>query len=283
MGYVIFHFGSLYFGDKVQNVEQNQGRDRKPVSYDGLSDIFIGGTAPMAAIHWVKPSGMNLFVANRVLMTSVSWDDLAQNRFTQGQKIWIDGQLFRCRLLQVGMGEGGPNEWDRILDEAGEANTLWHWADYYFWGSDVPDRRKRGADCAIRGYYGARIRGSAPDNSRANTIGFRPVLEAIPSDILHDPCILDGEKFYVSSVPGDKMYCPILQPLESDNFKSVLDGKQVKMYAILEDGQPLRAGDEFKDRRNLRITDKYFGDEFLISWSISNGVAVANGVLYQKK
>ena len=39
MGYVIFHFGSLYFGDEVQNVEQNQGRDRKPVSYDGLSDI----------------------------------------------------------------------------------------------------------------------------------------------------------------------------------------------------------------------------------------------------
>lgn len=35
------------------------------------------------------------------------------------------------------MGYNMPNEWDRVLDETGEENTLWHWKQYYFWGSDA--------------------------------------------------------------------------------------------------------------------------------------------------
>ena len=64
MGYDRFHFGSLYFEDKEQNIEeqnieQDPTQDGHPVPYDGISNIFIGKTEVGAAIHWIKPKGMN--------------------------------------------------------------------------------------------------------------------------------------------------------------------------------------------------------------------------------
>ena len=55
------------------------------------------------------------------------------------------------------------------------------------------------------------------------------------------------------------------------------------MYTVLEDGVPHRIGDRFQNKSHLRITDKFFGEEFLIPWTISNGVAVADNTLYQQE
>ena len=291
MGYDRFHFGSLYFEDKEQNIEeqnieQDPTQDGHPVPYDGISNIFIGKTEVGAAIHWIKPKGMNLFIANRVLMNNISWNDLAKNSFVQGKKIIIDGQHFLCRLLQVGEDDHIPNEWDRILDETGEENILWHWRHYYFWGKDAAKRHPGDMlenPYELRGCYGARQRGSASKTSRLDSAGFRPALEVIPAAHASVTHTLEGQNFQISSVPGDKMFCPILQPIKSDVFKGIPEGKQVKMYTVLEDGVPHRIGDRFQNKSHLRITDKFFGEEFLIPWTISNGVAVADNTLYQQE
>lgn len=286
MGYIRFHFGSLYFGDKAKNVEQDPVRDGKPVPYDGISDVFIGKTEPGAAIHWIKPKGMNLFIANRVLMNNVSWNDLAKNSFVPGKKIIIDCQPFLCRLLQVGDEPNTPNEWDRVLDETGAANTLWHWNRYYFWGSDATKYNHSAVKnpYALRGCYGARARGSDTATTRRDSSGFRPALEVIASAYTGRTHVLEGQNFRISSVPGDKkIFCPILQPIKSAAFNIIPDGQQIKMYTLLENGQPHRMGDRLQNKFDLQITDKYFGDEFLIPWTISNGVAVADNALYQQE
>lgn len=135
----------------------------------------------------------------------------------------------------------------------------------------------------LRGYYSARDYGSASGKIRRKVVGFRPALEVIPAINTSVTHTLEGQNFQISSIPGDKTFCPILQPIESAAFEGLPEGRQVKMYTILEDGVPHRMEDGFQNKSHLRITDKYFGDEFLISWTISNGVAVANSTLYQQE
>ena len=48
------------------------------------------------------------------------------------------------------------------------------------------------------------------------------------------------------------------------------------MYTITENGHPIHPNEMFKNATNLTVTDRYFGDEYLVQWVISNGVAVAS-------
>lgn len=54
------------------------------------------------------------------------------------------------------------------------------------------------------------------------------------------------------------------------------------MYTFMESGHPICFGEPVKDAAKLTLTDRYFGDEYLIPWTISNGVAVANQALQQQ-
>lgn len=53
------------------------------------------------------------------------------------------------------------------------------------------------------------------------------------------------------------------------------------MYAFTEDGRPIHMDEHIKDPTKLTLTDRYFGDEYLVPWVISNGVAVASRSLNQ--
>ena len=58
------------------------------------------------------------------------------------------------------------------------------------------------------------------------------------------------------------------------------------MYTLLKKGRPVRMDTnrkgKYQDVSQLKLTDRYFGEEYLIPWTISNGIAVANKVLLQK-
>ena len=158
--------GSLYLDDKpvTQEAEYCPGRA-----------ISFGEAAPDTAISWVPVNG--LLIADRCLLTDISWDDLNVQNLVFGKEIKVQGFQFRSRLLKVGNAEGVPNEWDAALDVAGENDDLWHWEDMFFWGQEtvLTDASSR----AYRGYRSARLWSWNNSSYRYATLGFRPALEPL--------------------------------------------------------------------------------------------------------
>ena len=281
MGCDIFKFGTLYLGDKAQHFPEKPAVNGDIPQYDGSSTISISPvTREEEPITWIKPYGINILIADRVLLAKVSWKDLNRNGFVNGKEIVIEGQHFRCRLLHVGNTEDVPNEWDKVLDATNENNALWHWKDMYFWGSDVPILRA--STRAVRGWVSARYWSYHDAAYRGVGVGFRPVLEPLASDNIAPNCQLDGVYFQLRSIPGGEGFCPVLQPTQKNIFGSIPTGHQVQMYTFMEDGRPVHLDEAVKDVSKLMLTDRYFGDEYLATWTISNGVAIASKTLIQQ-
>lgn len=55
------------------------------------------------------------------------------------------------------------------------------------------------------------------------------------------------------------------------------------MYTFTENGWPIHMDEPVKDPSKLTLTDRYFGDEYLVLWVVSNGIAVASRTLSQQK
>ena len=161
--------GSLYLDDKpvTQEAEYCPGRA-----------ISFGEAAPDTAISWVPVNG--LLIADRCLLTDISWDDLNVQNLVFGKEIKVQGFQFRSRLLKVGNAEGVPNEWDAAVDVAGENDDLWPWEDMFFWGQDstAVDASRR----AGRGYHSARGWSWSRSSNRDARLGFRPALEPLSID-----------------------------------------------------------------------------------------------------
>lgn len=192
----------------------------------------------------------------------------------------MDGQRFCCRLLQVGEKEDVSNEWDRALDATSEDNTLFHWEDAYFWGADIS---AYDVSChPTRGWNSARDWGHESATYRCDHLGFRPVLEPLPSDNPIHNINLDGTDFQLTSFSGSDTFYPILQPIQKNIFKGIPVESKVRMYTLTEDGCPIHMDEPVKDPSKLALTDRYYGDEYLVPWVISNGVAVASQSLKQK-
>ena len=278
MGHNIFQFGALYLNGKIQHIPQTPTYNGDIPQYDGEAVISIGAAKKGKDIAWVKPDGQNLLIADRVLLTKASWDDLDRNGLVRGKQIQVDGQNFRCRLLQVGKDEGGPNEWDRILDETGKDDALWHWKGMFFLGQEAS--ACVASNRAVRGWVSARNWVDYNASRRSVNVGFRPALEPLPSDTPTPNIKLDGIDFQLTSLPGGN-FCPILQPVNKDVFSAIMVGSEVRMYTFLNNGHPIPFGEPVKDASKLTLTDRYFGDEYLIPWTISNGIAVASRALLQ--
>lgn len=276
MGYGIFKFGALYLGNKIQPAPQH------PIDipqYDGKATISLGVSGPGEGITWIRPDGLNLLIADRALLVKVSWEDLDKNGFVKGKPILMNGQFFRCRLLQLGGSESAPNEWNSILDKTGEEDTLWHWKHMYFWGVD---KASANPWCRIvRGGVSARYWDLYHAASRGVRVGFRPVLEPLSSDAPTPNISLEGVDFQLTTLPGGEGFCPILQPIQGNVFKDIPVGGKVRMYTLMEDGHPIHMDEVVKDTSKVTLTDRYFGDEYLIPWVVSNGIAVASRILFR--
>ena len=197
-------FGSLYL-------------DNKPVApeakYQSGQAISFGETLPDMAISWVPVNGM--LIADRCLLTNISWDDLDTQDLVFGKEITLCGFKFRARLLKVGCDEDAFNEWDAALDTVGEDDALWHWGGPHFWGQESVSGAA--AYRAVRGYLSARYYNWDTSSHRDADYGFRPVLELLPTDlfdirpnqkilvIVHNGCVMGT---LMEKTQYDLILCP---------------------------------------------------------------------------
>lgn len=166
----IIRLGSLYLDGRPANAE---------TEYKPSQAISIGETIPGKEIPWVVVN--NMLIADRSILTGVSWDDLNAQNLVFGKEVTIGEFRFTARLLQVGAEEGVPNEWDAALDKVGENNDIWHWKDSWFWGQEYA---VSASHRAIRGSNSARSCYFNSSSGRDVTVGFRPALVPLLSDTL---------------------------------------------------------------------------------------------------
>lgn len=181
----IIKLGTLYFDGMPQDVGT-------PYS-DGT--ISFGNTVPTREIQWVKMKNGSL-IADRCVCIEISWEQLHEKGFVFGTPVTVDGETYLCRCLRVGTKEGELNEWDTVLDEAGENNDLWHWKNMYFWGQETSKYKE--SDRAVRGLVSARDWNNGTASVRNAYVGFRPALEPLGFESC-PPNTLLGKKM--------KIYC----------------------------------------------------------------------------
>ena len=162
------------------------------VKYNG-EVLSFGDTDPLKAIPFVKWG--KLLVASQCVCTNISWDELNKAGYIFGWPVKIDGAPYLCRSLKAGEERDVPNEWDSILDELGEDDSLWHWSKQLFWGQEIS--KKRGSFRAVRGRHSARYWNDLSATTRHVTVGFRPVLEPLaPEPLISDALIRADLKVY---------------------------------------------------------------------------------------
>ena len=191
-----------------------------------MANYTFGDTPSADAnkLQWVKikDGDKTLLICDRVILVSVSWDDLNGQGYVTGKTITIDGTKYKCRLLTGGSNRrnndwyagGTPtnNEWDRFItreevitglpapvssdldtnlnttDHNSAHNQLWHWVGVYSWCQET--WAENASSRAIRGDYSARLWGCDSATGRFATVGFRPVLEVLNTD----PLISDSDR-----------------------------------------------------------------------------------------
>ena len=191
-----------------------------------MANYTFGDTPSADAnkLQWVKikDGDKTLLICDRVILVSVSWDDLNGQGYVTGKTITIDGTKYKCRLLTGGSNRrnndwyagGTPtnNEWDRFItreevitglpapvssdldtnlnttDHNSAHNQLWHWVGVYSWCQET--WAENASSRADRGYGSARLWNSNAATNQDAYVGFRPVLEVLNTD----PLISDSDR-----------------------------------------------------------------------------------------
>ena len=230
-----------------------------------MANYTFGDTPSADAnkLQWVKikDGDKTLLICDRVILVSVSWDDLNGQGYVTGKTITIDGTKYKCRLLTGGSNRrnndwyagGTPtnNEWDRFItreevitglpapvssdldtilnttDHNSTHNQLWHWVGVYSWCQET--WAENASRRAYRGYYSARGWRYNSSGSRDVYVGFRPVLEVLNTD----PLISDSDRnlgdknqdFTIEYTVNDSDSGDVLTATES------IDGRTTKSFA----------------------------------------------------
>ena len=230
-----------------------------------MANYTFGDTPSADAnkLQWVKikDGDKTLLICDRVILVSVSWDDLNGQGYVTGKTITIDGTKYKCRLLTGGSNRrnndwyagGTPtnNEWDRFItreevitglpapvssdldtnlnttDHNSTHNQLWHWVGVYSWCQETWAENASGR--ANRGYSSARFWNSGSSGYRTVIVGFRPVLEVLNTD----PLISDSDRnlgdknqdFTIEYTVNDSDSGDVLTATES------IDGRTTKSFA----------------------------------------------------
>lgn len=165
---------------------------------------------PSLRLNWhvFQQARTQYLVADRMLLTRVSWQDLDNAGYVIGKSVSVDGQQYICRLLTGGnapcddpyQGATVANEWDALVGGAGAVNAprpkpndniepltpdhlnsphnkLWNWFGAVSWTAEPVASRADGRVC--RGYHGPTYFYVNTVDHRHEDIGWRPMLEAI--------------------------------------------------------------------------------------------------------
>ena len=230
-----------------------------------MANYTFGDTPSADAnkLQWVKikDGDKTLLICDRVILVSVSWDDLNGQGYVTGKTITIDGTKYKCRLLTGGSNRrnndwyagGTPtnNEWDRFItreevitglpapvssdldtnlnttDHNSTHNQLWHWVGVYSWCQET--WAENASHRARRGYDSARCWDYNSSGNRSVNVGFRPVLEVLNTD----PLISDSDRnlgdknqdFTIEYTVNDSDSGDVLTATES------MDGRPTKAVA----------------------------------------------------
>ena len=230
-----------------------------------MANYTFGDTPSADAnkLQWVKikDGDKTLLICDRVILVSVSWDDLNGQGYVTGKTITIDGTKYKCRLLTGGSNRrnndwyagGTPtnNEWDRFItreevitglpapvssdldtnlnttDHNSTHNQLWHWVGVYSWCQET--WAENASFRAYRGYASARFWNYYSSGFRSVIVGFRPVLEVLNTD----PLISDSDRnlgdknqdFTIEYTVNDSDSGDVLTATES------IDGRTTKSFA----------------------------------------------------
>ena len=230
-----------------------------------MANYTFGDTPSADAnkLQWVKikDGDKTLLICDRVILVSVSWDDLNGQGYVTGKTITIDGTKYKCRLLTGGSNRrnndwyagGTPtnNEWDRFItreevitglpapvssdldtnlnttDHNSTHNQLWHWVGVYSWCQET--WAENASFRALRGYSSARLWNNTSSGRRNVDVGFRPVLEVLNTD----PLISDSDRnlgdknqdFTIEYTVNDSDSGDVLTATES------IDGRTTKSFA----------------------------------------------------
>ena len=230
-----------------------------------MANYTFGDTPSADAnkLQWVKikDGDKTLLICDRVILVSVSWDDLNGQGYVTGKTITIDGTKYKCRLLTGGSNRrnndwyagGTPtnNEWDRFItreevitglpapvssdldtnlnttDHNSTHNQLWHWVGVYSWCQET--WAENASYRADRGYTSARLWNYYSSGIRHVIVGFRPVLEVLNTD----PLISDSDRnlgdknqdFTIEYTVNDSDSGDVLTATES------IDGRTTKSFA----------------------------------------------------
>ena len=230
-----------------------------------MANYTFGDTPSADAnkLQWVKikDGDKTLLICDRVILVSVSWDDLNGQGYVTGKTITIDGTKYKCRLLTGGSNRrnndwyagGTPtnNEWDRFItreevitglpapvssdldtnlnttDHNSAHNQLWHWVGVYSWCQET--WAENASYRAYRGYYSARFWIYYYATFQLAYVGFRPVLEVLNTDPLISDSDRDlGDKnsnFTITYTVDDSDSGDVLTATES------IDGQTTKSFA----------------------------------------------------
>lgn len=192
-----------------------------------MANYTIGDTPASDAnkLQWhkIKDGNKTLLICDRVILVSVSWDDLNGQGLISGKDIRIDGATYKCRVLTGGTGprssgdwySGGTptnNEWDRFItreevitglpapvssdldstlnatDLNSAHNKFWNWMGVRSWCQETYS--SNASHRASRGYGSARYWHDSTASTRSVSVGFRPVLEVLNND----PLISDQDR-----------------------------------------------------------------------------------------
>ena len=230
-----------------------------------MANYTFGDTPSADAnkLQWVKikDGDKTLLICDRVILVSVSWDDLNGQGYVTGKTITIDGTKYKCRLLAGGSNRrnndwyagGTPtnNEWDRFItreevitglpapvssdldtnlnttDHNSAHNQLWHWVGVYSWCQET--WAENASSRAYRGFSSARYWYYYNATIQDANVGFRPVLEVLNTDPLISDSDRDlGDKnsnFTITYTVDDSDSGDVLTATES------IDGQTTKSFA----------------------------------------------------
>ena len=230
-----------------------------------MANYTFGDTPSADAnkLQWVKikDGDKTLLICDRVILVSVSWDDLNGQGYVTGKTITIDGTKYKCRLLAGGSNRrnndwyagGTPtnNEWDRFItreevitglpapvssdldtnlnttDHNSAHNQLWHWVGVYSWCQET--WAENASSRAFRGFNSARFWNYFDATYQDASVGFRPVLEVLNTDPLISDSDRDlGDKnsnFTITYTVDDSDSGDVLTATES------IDGQTTKSFA----------------------------------------------------